>query len=209
MGGLGLAWFREGNVTPDERADGLYLAAPLGPLGAGYSVEWVRPGATASYRKSTLALALGDGRAFSLGVGWNWFQSSDAAIDAFRSWDVGLTVRPARWLSIGAASLGRDARLGGVDVPMQYDLGLATRFWDDTFTVSADLLANDRARDDFHATHVLVGAGAELRLGIALTLQLAFPLRDDPALGRAGTCAVATTGKTTSSNTGQRFITSR
>ncbi len=184
VGGLGVAWFREGNVTRNERADGLYLAAPLGPLGAGYSVEWVRPGTTASYRKSTLALSLGDGRAFSLGVGWSWFHSSDAAVDAFHGWDLGLTLRPARWLSIGAASLGRDARLGGVDVPVRYDLGVATRFWDDGFTLSADLLADDRARDDFHATHLAVGAGVELRLGIALALQLAIPLRNDPVLGR-------------------------
>ncbi|HEX9050079.1 MAG TPA: signal peptide peptidase SppA [Anaeromyxobacter sp.] len=184
VGGPGLAWFREGNLTPDERADGLYLAAPLGPLGAGYSVEWVRPGAAARYRRSTLALALGDGRAFSFGVGWSWLRSSDAAVDGLRGWDLGLTLRPARWLSIGAASLGRDARLGGVDVPVQYDLGVATRLWDDAFTLSADLLADDRARDDFHPTHLTVGAGVELRLGIALALQLAFPLRSDPALGR-------------------------
>ncbi len=190
VGAFGLAWFREGNVTPESRADGLYLAAPLGPLGVGYSVEWVHP-ETANYRKSELALSLGDGRAFSLGIGWNWFQSSDAAIDAFHSWDLGLTIRPARWLSLAGAMLGRDARLGGVAVPVQYDVGLATRFWDDTYTLSADLLANDRTRDDFYPTHLTVGGGAELRAGLGLTLQLAFPLRDDPSLGRKPSIVVA------------------
>ncbi len=176
VGDLALQYFREGNVTPDSTADGLYLATSLGPLGAGYSVEWVRPGTTASYRKSTLALALGDGRAVSFGIGWNWFASGDAAIDAFESWDLGLTFRPARWLSIGAATLGRDARLGGEDVPLRYDLGVATRFWNDTFTLSTDVLANDRARNAFDVTHLAFGAGAELRRGLALSVQVTVPL---------------------------------
>ncbi|HET8540052.1 MAG TPA: signal peptide peptidase SppA [Anaeromyxobacter sp.] len=184
VGDLGLAWFREGGVTPDSRADGLYLATALGALGTGYSVEWVRPGGAASYRRSALALSLGDGRSFSLGFGWSWFASSDAAIDAFRSWDVGLTVRPWRHLSIAAATLGRDARLGGADVPLRYDLGVATRLWDDALTLSADLLADDRARDDFHATHLAFGAGLELRSGIALSGQVLVPIIDEPGVSR-------------------------
>src|SRR5512138_965739 len=96
VGDLGLAWFREGNATQDSKADGLYLADALGPLGVGWSTEWVRP-ATASYRKSTLALSLGDGRSFSFGFAWDWYQSStDPALDALGSWDLGLTLRPWR-----------------------------------------------------------------------------------------------------------------
>jgi protease-4 len=178
---LALQWFREGNVTEDSEANGLYLATALGRLGAGYSIEWVRPGTSARYRKSTLALSTGDGRSFSLGVGWSWFSSSDPEVDAFQGWDLGLTVRPWRHLSVGAAMLGRDARLGGTDVPVRYDLGLATRFWDDTFTLSADLLADDRARDDFHATHLAFGAGAELRTGLGLSVQVTVPLENAPA----------------------------
>ncbi len=184
VGALGLDYFYEGNVTKDSTANGLYLATSLGPLGAGYSYEWLSPGITSSFRKSSLALSIGDGRTVSLGFGWDWYFSSDPAIDAYGTWDAGLTVRPARWLSIAAATRARDGRLGGVDVPLRYDFGLATRFWEDTFTVAADLLADDRARNDFYATHVAVGAGAEFRKGLAVSVQLTFPLHDDPALGK-------------------------
>jgi protease-4 len=189
---LALQWFREGNVTEQSDADGLYLAAGAGPLGAGYSVEWVRPGEDGRrYRKNTLALALGDGRSSSLGFAWNRFSSPDPAIEALASWDVGLTVRPSRHLSVGLAMLGRDARLGGVRLPLRYDIGIATRFLDDTFTFSADLLADDRARDDFHATHLAFGAAAELRAGLALAAQLTVPLRDEPGLSRDPSAVLA------------------
>lgn len=190
---LALQWFREGNVTEESSADGLYLATGAGPLGAGYAVEWVRPGPAAGrrYRKNTLALALGDGRGTSIGVGWNRFSSPDPAVEPLASWDVGLTVRPSRHLSVGLAMLGRDARLGGARLPVRYDVGLATRFGGDAFTLSADLLADDRARDDFHATHLAFGAAAELRGGLALGAQVTVPLRDVPGLSRDPSAVVA------------------
>ncbi len=190
---LALQWFREGNVTEESSADGLYLATGAGALGAGYAIEWVRPSGPDGrrYRKNTLALALGDGRSGSLGVAWNRFSSPDPAVEALASWDVGLTVRPSRHLSVGLAMLGRDARLGGVRLPLRYDAGVATRFLDDAITISADLLADDRARDDFHATHLAFGAGAELRGGLALAAQLTVPLRDEPGLSRNPSAALA------------------
>jgi protease-4 len=196
VGDLALQWFREGNVTEDSDADGLYAAAGLGPIGLGYSIEWVRPGEAdpaRRFRKNTFALAFGDGRSSSVGVAWNDFSSPDPAVEELDSWDLGLTLRPWRHLSIGAAMLGRGARLGGVDVPVRYDLGLATRFWDDTFTLSADLLADDRARDDFHPTHLAFGLGAELRRGLGLGVQVLVPVRDEPGLSRdPSTAAVLT-----------------
>lgn len=192
VGELALQWFREGNVTEESDADGIYLAMSPGPLGAGYSVEWVRPGPDGRrYRKNTLALALGDGRRASLGIAWNRLSSPDAAVDAFASWDLGLTVRPSRHLSVGLAMLGRDARLAGTRLPHRYDLGLATRFFEDTITLSADLLADDRARDDFHATHLAFGAAAELRAGLALAAQVTVPLGDEPGLSRDPSAVLA------------------
>jgi protease IV len=171
---LALQWFREGNVTEESNADGLYLATGVGGLGAGYSIEWVRPGPVGGrrYRKNTLALAVGDGRTTSIGVGWNRFTSPDPAIDALGSWDLGLTVRPSRHLSIGLAMLDRDAFLAGQRLPVRYDIGLATRLWRDGLTLSADLLADDSRRDDFRATHLAFGLQAELRSGLALGAQL-------------------------------------
>lgn len=190
---LALQWFREADVTDESRADGLYLATGFGPLGLGASIEWVRPGETGGrrYRKNAFALALGDGRALSVGVAWNRFSSPDPVIEPLSSWDLGVTVRPSRHLSLAAAMLGRDARLGGVRLPTRFDLGVATRFLDDGITLSADLLADDRARDDFHATHLAFGAAAELRRGIAVALQVAVPLRDEPGVSRDPSAVVS------------------
>jgi protease-4 len=192
VGALALEWFREGNVTESSNADGLYLASGVGPLGVGYAIEWVRPGeAGRRYRRNTLALAAGDRRSFSVGVAWNRLSSPDPAVDPLATWDVGLTVRPARHLSLGAAMLGRDGRLGGARLPLRYDLGVATRFWDDALTLSADLLADDRARDDFRATHLAFGAGAELRTGLGLGMQVLVPLREEAGLSRDPSAVVA------------------
>jgi protease IV len=191
---LALEYFREGNVTEDSEADGLYAAAGLGPLGVGYSIEWVRPGEATPdrrYRKNALALALGDGRSSSVGFAWNTFSSPDPGIEAVSSWDVGLTVRPWRHLSIGLASLDHDARLDGQPLPVRYDFGLASRFRDDTYTLSADLLADDRAKDDFHATHLAFGAGADFHSGIALALQILVPISDEPGQSRDPSAVVS------------------
>lgn len=190
---LALQWFRESNVTEESRADGLYLAAGVEGLGAGYSIEWVRPGPAGGrrYRKNTLALALGDGRGNSLGFGWNRFSSPDPTVEPLASWDVGLTVRPSRHLSVGLAMLGRDARLGGVRLPVRYDIGLATRLLDDGLTLSADLLADDRARDDFHASHLALGAALELRQGLSLGAQVTVPLEGGALRSRDPSAVVA------------------
>ena len=75
-----------------------------------------------------------------------------------------MTLRPWRHLSAGVAALGMQARLGGERLPVRYAAGLATRFADDTFTLSADLLADDRARDDFR----LPGRDIALLAGVVL-----------------------------------------
>jgi protease IV len=193
VGGLTLQYFREGDVTQESTADGLYAATGLGPLGIGYSIQWVRPGEPelSRYRENTLALALGDRHSWSLGVAWNRFSSPDPAVEALGTWDAGLTIRPWRHLSLAAATLGRDAHLGGVRLPVRYDFGLATRFLGDAFTLSADLLADDRSRDDFHSTHLAFGAGAEVWGGVALALQVLVPIDGEPGASSDPSAVVA------------------
>lgn len=173
-----LQWFHEEKAVGRSAADGLYLAGAVGPVGAGFGMEWVRPqvGYGARYRKTTLALALTDQKAWSFAAGWSWLASPDAERNRLRGLDLGLTLRPWRHFSLGAAALGMQARLAGQRLPVRYDFGLATRFVDDTFTVSADLLADDRARDDFHATHASFGLGVETRFGLGLGVQLLLPV---------------------------------
>jgi protease-4 len=181
---LALFYFHEGDGTPGSDADGIYAATVLGPLATGFSMEWVRPGdaGPARYRKTKLALGLTDGRSASAAVAWNWTDSPDATLAGVGGWDLGLSWRPFRHLGLGASAAGFDAHLGGERLPVRYDLGLATRFHDDTFTVSADLVADDRARNDFHPTHVALGAGAEWRSGLSLSVQVQAPVVDDPSV---------------------------
>jgi len=173
-----LQWFHEEKFVGRSAADGAYLAGAVGPVGGGFGMEWVRPqvGYGARYRKTTLALAVTDQKAWSLAAAWGWFASPDGDRNRLRSLDLGLTLRPWRHFSVGAAALGMQARLGGERLPVRYAFGLATRFVDDTFTLSADLLANDRARDDFHATHASFGLGVETRFGLGLGVQLLLPV---------------------------------
>jgi protease-4 len=176
--GPSLQWFHEERVAGSSAADGLYFASAVGPIGGGLAMEWVRPsdGYGARYRKTTLALAFTDHAAWSLALGWSWLASPDPARDALRSIDLGLTVRPWRHLSLAASALGLQARLAGERLPVRYDFGAATRFMDDTFTLSADLLADDRARDSFHVTHGAVGLGVETRFGLGVGLQVQLPV---------------------------------
>jgi protease-4 len=179
---LAVHGFYEGDVTPDSRAEAFYAADGFGPLGVGLGMQWVHPGDDdgARYRKTTFALAITDARTYSVAFGWNRWSSHDDALEELASWDVGLTLRPARWLSVAAAMRDRDARLAGERLPVHYDVGVATRLWRDGLTLSLDLLGDDDRRDSLRATHVAGGLGIELRSGLALLAQLQVPVRDLP-----------------------------
>ena len=179
VGKPAIQWFHESGVTEGSLADGLYGATLVGPLGIGYSAEWVRPGSgSARYRRGVFALSLGDGKSTSLGVGWNTYWSADGAIDSLAGWSAGLTVRPFRQLSLAAVTLDRDAWLGDVKLPARYDFGLAVRLLRDDLTLSGDVVADDRAKDSFHVTSLAFGLGYEAWSGVALGAQVLVPVGD-------------------------------
>jgi protease-4 len=190
---LALQYFHERDATESSRADGIYAADGIGPLGVGFGIEWLHPGEGdgSRYRRTTWALTAGDRRTFSLGFAWTWYGSPDAALEDVRTWDAGLTIRPWRHLSLAAASLGRGGRLDGERLPARYDFGLATRVLRDALTLSADLLADDEASDDFRATHLSFGAGLETRLGVALGVQVQTPVSDDDDVRQDTTALVS------------------
>ena len=192
VGGLSLQYFHEGVESRETSGDGLYLAGRLGPLALGYSHEWLHPGLAplAPYERSRAALALSDGRSASLGVGWSWVSSGDPALERDRGWDIGATARPFRFLSLSAAALDNGAHLGDSRLPARYDLGLATRQWGDRVTVSGDLLADDDG-EPFRATLVRAGASVEVWPGVLAGVELYFPLRELPVVGR-GTSGLLT-----------------
>jgi protease IV len=181
VGAPALQIFHESDAEPGSDGDGFWLVNPLGPAGLGFSMEWIRPGSDEGprYRRTRLGLSVGDRQSASLGFAWSWWSSPDPDLERLTSWDVGLTLRPVRALSIGLALLGNDAQLGNGRVPLRYDLGLGTRLWRDRFTLAADLLADDRG-ERFRPTHVTAGAGLETPLGLALALQVQVPVRDEP-----------------------------
>lgn len=178
------AWFHESEVTPGSRGDALFLADRLGPLGLGFGFESIRPGQGdgSRWRRSTFGLTLGDGRAYSLGLSWDWFGSPNLAIDRAKSWNVGATIRPYRFLSFSAAADGRDERVGALRVPVAYDFGLGIRLLDDSLTLTGDLLGDDLQRDSFRLTHSALGASVLLPYGLALSLAVEFPVRSDPSV---------------------------
>ena len=186
VGGPALQYFHEGDPSARAAGDGLYLADRLGPLALGLDAEWLRPGREPlpGYRRTQLALALSDGRAASVGFGWTWIVSREGALERAGSWELGLTVRPLRQLSLAASAMGNDAHLGPARLPVRFDLSTAARLWDDHLTASADLLADDGGGQAFRTQHARLGAAWELGAGIAAGLSLDLALRDEPGLGR-------------------------
>lgn len=179
VGGPALQYFHEAGPENGAHADGVWLATRLGPLGTGLSLEWMRPDGAPRYRRTRLGLSLGDGRQASVGVAWNWLSSPDHALERVSSWDAGLTLRPARALSLGFAVRDADAHLAGARLPLHYDVGAATRFWKDRVTLSADLLADDTG-SRFRGTHAQGALAVESTWGFAFGVQVQAPIRDEP-----------------------------
>jgi protease-4 len=186
VGGFALQYFHEGVPERGTIGDGVYLADRFGPLAIGFGQEWLRPGDAplARYQRSRLALALTDGRSGALGFGWTWIRSGDGALEQAGSWEIGFTSRPLRHLSLAAAALGNDARIGDVRLPVRFDVGAAARGWGDRLTVSADLLADDADGQAFRPTYARLGAGVELGSGLAASLRVEVPVRDDAERSR-------------------------
>ncbi len=198
VGDLTLQYFHEGRSGTGQAGDGFWLAAPLGPLVPAFSMQWIRPpnGGGSRFRKTTLGLAV-SGRPASLALAWNFYNSPDRDLDQLGSFDAGLTVRPWRHLSLGASVLGMTARVGERRLPVRYDLGVATRLWRDALTLSADLLTDDRARNDLTLNAAVLGVGVELGVGVALQAQLQLPLhggQSGPAGASYGQLALSFNG---------------
>ena len=184
--GFTLQYFHEGRRETGQAGDGVWLAAPIGPLVPALAMQWLRPANAGGphFRKTTLGLGVG-GRTAAFAVSWNFYDSPDRDLDEVGSLDAGLTVRPWRHLSIGASVLGMTARRGGQRLPIRYDFGAATRFWRDSLTLSADLLTDDRGRNDLTLNATALGVGLELGLGVAVHFQVQLPVHGDLA-GPAG-----------------------
>jgi protease-4 len=168
--GVTLQYFHERRDAGLGLGDGAYLASPLA-----LASEWVRPAGTARYRRLSLGLGLG-GRVSSVGVAWNDWSSPDPGASGLRTWDVGLTVRPWRHLSLAAVALDLGGRILGTALPVRYRLGAGVRLLDDALTFSADALADDDRRGAFRTRALGLGASFESQAGVSLSLQAQVPV---------------------------------
>ena len=122
--------------------DALFAAGALGPLVLGGGIDWQRPDSCFScdrVRRISLGVALRFGVA-SLGVVRHSFSSDTASIDHLASWDVGLTIRPERFLSLSFSALDVDEpRIPGFTVQRRYVAGLGLRPFGEAVTLGADV----------------------------------------------------------------------
>ncbi len=175
--GFALQYFYQ-HGRDDSGGNGVYLAVPLGPLVPGLALEWLSPTGSPRYLRSTLALALGFGQVFSLGYSWAFYSSPDPAWDALFSMDAGATLRPFRFLSLGASVLGMQARLAGQSLPVRYAFGGALRCRDGLAQLDVDLNADDQGHGAFITRSLQTTLSVSLDLGLSLQAQVLFPFRE-------------------------------
>ncbi|QSQ18645.1 signal peptide peptidase SppA [Pyxidicoccus parkwayensis] len=193
VGGSQLFYLHERNLVQDGVGDGVFLASRFLGLGAGLSMEWVRGRAQPDYRKTSLGLSLGS-RTLQLGGAWHAFSSDDGDLDDLDTFDLGLTARPARALSLAAVVKDINApHEGPYDLKRQYNFGLGVRPLDERYTLGVDWLFSEGAFRHGQATYTLnaevipglrLGAGVSHGFvsGVPLTLQLAATV-DTSGLG--------------------------
>lgn len=189
LGPSGLSYVHEdgaSGIARARRSDGVFVnlgGLSLGEAGAaalGFGAEWIRPrsdcsAATPCSRRLSLGLSAGTPE-LALGGSWHWLASDDsAAVDGLGALDLGISWRPARWLSVSLAGRSLNAPR---TVPRQGSLGFGVRPFGETLTLAAEYQADDRGglgRGRF-------GYLADLRLGgLDLVGQLAHSIR--PASG--------------------------
>ena len=173
--GFTLQYFFE-DGREDFSGNGLYLAAPLGPLVPGLSFEWVTPAGSPRYLRTNLALALGFGQVFSMGYAWAFYASPHPAWADLFSMDAGLAWRPFRFLSLGASALGLQARLAGQSLPVRFAFGGALRYDDGLLQLGLDVNADDQGHGAFITRSLVATFSVDLKLGLTLQAQALLPL---------------------------------
>ncbi|MSQ83870.1 MAG: signal peptide peptidase SppA [Myxococcales bacterium] len=153
---------------------GGFFAAPLGPLGVGAGAEWIDTGPRGIGVRSHFgaSIALGETTALGAAVKWSTLQNTATV----RSWDCGMLLRPAQWLSLGATlrNLGDGDYAGLNDAtkswPTRLTAGLGVRplKGTDRLTASAEVqVPLDRARLAAFAALV----GVKIATGVDVFLE--------------------------------------
>jgi protease-4 len=144
--------------------------------GLGFGMEEVNQGAR--FRRYTLAFSSEFSEGFTMGMAYHWSDN----LARQNSWDVGMLMRPTRWLSIGANMTNvYGGNVAGVELDPTYNLGVALRPFGPDLTLTADVnLWKDATNDygdemdpTFTASWKALD-GLYLRGGYALDSETAF-----------------------------------
>jgi protease IV len=191
-----LFYLHERNQVRDYTGNGLFLGASvLGALGTGLGVQWVREPGQPSYRKTSFGLALGSEQ-LALGVAYNTFASDARWVDRLTSYDLGLTLRPSRHLSLAAVVQDVNAPVvEGMSLPRRWNAAVGVRPFGERWTLGADYGFLGEAWRDGRLNWTLQ---TRLRPGLGLGAGFSHGLGDqpNPALQLALTVDGAHTGLT-------------
>jgi len=177
LGGATLQYFFEDGQAGSLTGNGLFGGVPIGPFVPGVSLQWMSPSGGARYLKTELALALALGDVVALGYGWNFYSSPSPSLSGLFTMDAGITVRPARFLSLGTSALGFAGRVDGEAIPVRWAFGAAARPLGEAFTAALDLYATSGGGRAFGLDQAAGTLGASLPLGFAVQAQYLFPVR--------------------------------
>ena len=145
LGAGQLFYVHERDLARDGLGDALFLGSTYFDfIGTGLSIEWVRGRELASYRRTGLGLSLGTER-LSLGTTHHWYSSAtNSRFDALSSWDLGLSARPWRALSLAAVVHNLDEPgQGPAQLQREWDFGVGVRPFGERYSLAADYLLRD------------------------------------------------------------------
>lgn len=183
VGAPQLFYLHERNVARDQVLDGVFVGDTLfGSLGLGASLEWIRSAGGIDYRRTTYALSAGSST-LSLGAGFHLYSSNESSdLDGLTSFDLGLTVRPVRALSLAlvARNLDQPSR-GAVTLARQLDVGIGIRPFGERLSIGLDYLFDtDGGVDEGRFGYALVGRilpGLSISAGASHGLRPADPFQ--------------------------------
>ena len=129
-----------GNNSSEKIND--YLAF-LNLFGLAFSSQWrqIDPGFNA--QRFTLGTGIETSNLLSIGTTYNWYHSSTTILNNFAEWDVGVILRPFRWLSVGSVARGLNIPVfQNVEIKPRLDAGVSIRppiaQYAERLTLSAD-----------------------------------------------------------------------
>ena len=198
MGGPMLIYQHERNLHLDSILDGLYFGSTFFDwVGLGVGLDWVRgpyAGAERSgYRKTSYAFSVG-GQWLSAGTSFNVYTPNLGTAPGPNTWDLGLSSRPSRFLSLGLAlkDIGDEART------RTWELAFGLRPWGDWLTLGANWQFPGFGTLDQSRVGAVVRA--EVVRGVVLGTSVTKRWRS-PATRGSGRCRSPSTPRTSAPRT--------